>query len=204
MTLATVTAVSVAPYATSGQVEPHPSFHRAVRSLPVPAVPRVRRDGGSVHEFAREHRPSRPRRHAPRRRSRSRRRQAGDRRRVAPALARARDLVDANLKEIAVRLWPMVERTDAIFEFGGSERLAEDSARSASAKASAIVYEMLARHGIARSRTGVTRRESSKRRSGRWFRTRVSLVTTRAASCGRVDCTGQWRRIRVHSHHPLP
>ena len=63
-------------------------------------------------------------------------------------LARARDLVDANLEEIAVRLWPMVDRTDAIFRIGGSERLAQDSARSASAKASAIVYEMLARHGI--------------------------------------------------------
>ena len=63
-------------------------------------------------------------------------------------LVRARDLVDANLEEIAAGLWPMVDRTDAIFRIGGAERLGQDSARSASAKASAIVYEMLARHGI--------------------------------------------------------
>jgi hypothetical protein len=63
-------------------------------------------------------------------------------------LAKARDLVDANQEEIAGGLWRMVDSTDAILRIGGAERLGQDSARSASAKASAIVYEILARHGV--------------------------------------------------------
>ena len=63
-------------------------------------------------------------------------------------LARVKELVDANQEEIAGGFWAMVDRTDQIFRIRGDERLGQDTARSASAKASAIVFELLARHGI--------------------------------------------------------
>lgn len=63
-------------------------------------------------------------------------------------LARVKELVDANQEEIAGGFWAIVDRTDQVFRIRGDERLEQDTARSASAKACAIVYELLARHGI--------------------------------------------------------
>lgn len=140
---------------TSGQQQPHPSFQivRCVRCLyrnilgcsemEVPFTSSLANLGMRDHAA----------------KLLANARSAGDARpAIADALhlllAKARDLVDANQEEIAVGLWPMVERTDAIFRIAGAERLGQDSSRSASAKASAIVYEMLACHGVPEIESG--------------------------------------------------